>query len=400
MTVGPKGSLRDVGQVVIAVLCALWIYSYFAVSIPWATARHGLDFGMLQRAACTGDLYADDPLSPELFTSGQRYLNLNPPQLHLALWPFCNVSTATGYHIWVGASLLIIWLGLRVAACPTALRSPATHAAIVMSAPTSTLVATGQVTAVVLPLVLLAWALDRQRRSIGSGIALGVAVSLKPFLGLVALWWLQRGNWKGMLALCASAIASYACGAAVYGTPALGDYIDNLRAVSWVAAPLNASIWAPWARAFGAAPGNQPIAANESLWFGATVISLAVVLAMTTLSLRRDRSIDYGWAMCLTAALLLSPLGWAYYGFLAVPILLRLPLTAKVWTMAALLAAVLPGTVTQASRSPWGAFTLGSAYTWSLCVVWVGLVRLAVVPKRIEPSAGVDSPLELGARRT
>jgi hypothetical protein len=118
-------------------------------------------------------------------------------------------------------------------------------------------------------------------------------------------------------------------------------------------------------------------------------VSLAVAAADSD-----DRAVDRGFGLLLLAALLISPLGWTYYWWLALG-----PMVAVVgswwgrdarrerpaapdtggWRRALLLAAVpgliwpLPATIAF-QPSAWATVLTGSAYFWATLALWAALI--------------------------
>jgi len=150
-----------------------------------AEQLHWNDFGTFHRAACSGILYSDDPLTPR--AESFVFRNLNPPHFHVLLWPLCGLTTDVAYGVWIIASMICLVAALFVGPPPSGYWRWPGVSGMAASAATTTLLLTGQVTAIInLPLTL-AWRSDRDQKPWASGLWLGTVVAIKPFLATVAL---------------------------------------------------------------------------------------------------------------------------------------------------------------------------------------------------------------------
>ena len=119
------------------------------------------------------------------------------------------------------------------------------------------------------------------------------------------------------------------------------------------------------------------------------VVSLAVAAADSG-----DRAVDRGFGLLLLAALLISPLGWTYYWWLALGPMVAVVaswanreaqrgrtifVNAGRWRRALLLVAVpgliwpLPATIAF-QPSAWATVLPGSAYFWATLALWAALI--------------------------
>lgn len=358
-----------------AAICVVLLLGHYLWTHPFVERSHYNDFGTFYRAACSGSLYAPDPLSPRV--DGVVFVNLNPPQLHLALRPLCLVTLPVAHAIWMALSVVVIGGGTLWIRRHDAVRI-GPSVALTLAACTSALFLTGQITAVLFPLLVAAWLADKRRYMAVAGAALGVLISLKPFLAVPVLWWVARREWRALMAAGLALAVSLILGATAYGWDALLAWLTNLRTVSWPWVALNASVWAPWARIFGEAPYYVPVVDSATMRLACTALGGAIVAVGTTWALGRTRSRDCGWALCVVAALLLSPLGWTYYGWLAIPPLLAVPVPRWAWLTAGIGWAMPPLVLVLVSmESAVMTMSVGSSYTWGLLALWAGVVRTA-----------------------
>jgi hypothetical protein len=349
------------------------------------------DFGTFHRAACGGPLYTDDPLTPRVESFVFR--NLNPPHFHVLLWPLCGLNTGVAYGVWIAISAICLTGALLVGPPPSGDWRWLGVSGMAASVATTTLVLTGQVTAVInLPLTL-AWRSDRDHRPWTAGVWLGTVVAIKPFLATIALWWIYRRAWRSLAGMTAAIGVSAAVSLFLFGLPNLVTWWHELGDVNWPWAAMNASAWAPWARLFSESPYFQAVMTAPRIQQAGTLATVAVIGGLTALFTSRTRSVDAGWALCIAAALLISPLGWTYYGWLLFRPLTQLQLPR--WIAAAVFACwFVPPTllVLMAKGSMMRTATIGSAYTYGLLLLWGGLLAasrrgLASTDDRLEPQA-------------
>jgi hypothetical protein len=229
------------------------------------------------------------------------------------------------------------------------------------------MISLNQVTWIIWPLLLFAWWSWRRERWTAGAIAFGIALGIKPFLGVILLWLVVSRRMRAALVSAAAAAASYGVAAAVYGMPVLRTWVTAIGEIAWWWVAMNASLEGCIARAL--TPIGIP---TTTLPAGVSTLALiggAIIVAVTLLRLR-DRTVDESWPALVAASLMASPLGWVYYAWWMLPgtrpwrVLLRAPM---LWIPLAYVA-VMPANRLQAA-------TLGSAYFWGLATFWVMELR-------------------------
>jgi hypothetical protein len=166
---------------------------------------------------------------------------------------------------------------------------------------------------------------------------------------------------------------------------------------------LNASIAAPWMRAFGEAPAFAHIEHTAVMAYGA-LGSAAVIAGVTAWQARRSAEVDLAWSVLWTAALLISPIGWTYYlWFAAGPLgatLIVIWQTRVAWRQPLLVLAacfVLPlPTLFMGQPSVTASLTVGSMFTWALMALWIAAAsdgRLVRRQSRPAPSRYEAQPI-------
>jgi hypothetical protein len=240
-------------------------------------------------------------------------------------------------------------------------------AVLLGGAPTATWLLTGQLTGLLAVPLTLAWRAWRENRLRHAGLWFGIALSVKPFLGLFVLWMAWRREWPGVVATIASCTGMFIGGALVFGVQAHFDWLAALGAVSWAWPAMNASLLGIAARALTDTPYHVPFAVLPGLvvplWLGAVAV-VGVLLARRL----RQASVDAGWTVLAAGTLLVSPLGWTYYLWWLLPGLPRL-LSSPVSGALLLIPLPLVALTPFANASSWLSFTLGSAYGWAL--LWI-----------------------------
>jgi alpha-1,2-mannosyltransferase len=214
---------------------------------------------------------------------------------------------------------------------------------------------------------LWTWWCWRRDRWLAGSVAYGLALGLKPFLGVFLLWLLITRRWRAAAVSAGVAALSFAIGMAAYGIDVSRAWIQALTDVTWTDAVMNASLQGILVRALTDSPSSPttPLVTLPAL-AAPLVLGGSVVIVVITLLRTRRQHIDQSWMPLMASALLASPLGWLYYIWWVLPgprpsrLLLESPL---LW---------IPMIVTAASEpGGWWAVTLGSVYFWGLFTLWL-----------------------------
>src|SRR5262249_26382091 len=142
----------------------------------------------------------------------------------------------------------------------------------------------------------------------------------KPFLLLVVAFVALRRDWRALRAFAVVSLLFVLAGVAVFGPGAYREWALQLPRVSWASHYMNASLGGVVERLFGRTPYAR---AGVVPWVRLIVLpgmSLAIAAVTVRVLLRVPHTIvgtDHAWATLLLAAILLSPLGWVYYLWIA-----------------------------------------------------------------------------------
>jgi hypothetical protein len=242
---------------------------------------------------------------------------------------------------------------------------------VLSSAVTHTQFTMAQMSGVLAGLVSVAWLRSRAGDDLGVGLALGTAVALKPFLGLLLLSLRNRPRacWVALFTIAAWFLA----GAIVFGLEPYHEWLRTVTRLTWLGNPLNMS-WPGWiARLTAAGDFTVPLW-PDAAW--APVMSRAgsfLLGTITAVLVWRSLDPDRGWVLAIVGGLLAGPTGWNYYGWIVAAPLWGL--VAKGWRPPVLTWALwVPWAVLIVPHPAWSA-TLGSCYGIGAFATYVSLAR-------------------------
>jgi hypothetical protein len=225
-----------------------------------------------------------------------------------------------------------------------------------------------------------------------AGVLLGVLASLKPFLLVFLPFVAIARRWRAVVALVVSAGVSNLVGLVAFGWETFSAWAVGFGSITWSKSVLNASIFGALERAFSDRPAPvwnvAPVASHPSLVYPLWIVASLLVLGVSVRSIRqtlaRDGGTDRVFAVGITTALLISPIGWIYYHFLFVGPTLALAVKERWWGTSRARRALLvcfaapllvaPGMLAAGQPNGWLSLTLGSLYFWSLVALWVCIV--------------------------
>jgi alpha-1,2-mannosyltransferase len=359
----PKVMARRISPVVAWALLAAGV---LATASAWRDRQPGTssDFSILYWSA--------EHTSPEMFVAPPGYRgNRNPPLLQLILRPLTAfplpIAAAIFRTLSIASLCACIWWLARAS---DERWTAADYGALLAWAPMASVIALNQLTWILWPLLLWAWWCWRQDRWSAGSVGYGLALGLKPFLGVFLLWLLLTRRWRAALVSTGVAALSFAIGVMAYGIDVSVAWIQALGNITWTAGPMNASLHAILARATTSSPASSsPIVAIPQ--FAAPLaIGGSLVIVIVTLLRTRRQHIDQSWLPLMASAFLASPLGWLYYIWWVLPgtrpsrLLFESPLLWVPWAVMSML-----------QPAGWVTLTLGSVYFWGLFGLWLNRMR-------------------------
>jgi len=381
----------------VVVAIALWIASYAALVRFMYSDVHMNDFGKFYYSARMfldgQDMYGPSPATSIPFGDNvtRQFWNMNPPHFHIIMLPFAILPPAGALGGWAVVSLIGLLISISIITRELSLRWTAARVlwfvlGVVVLAATGATVVTGQLTFLLLALVTAAWSTARRGRWNGAAALLGIAVSVKPFLGVFVPYLILTRRFDALVRLVVSASACVVVGLVIFGPGSYSAWLRALGSVQWAWSPMNASVAGILSRTLADNPFYTPlVVAPTSVRPFSIALSVALLGASLWL-LSKDRSserTDRAFLGLLLTALLASPLGWVYYLWLIAgpafalwqlqhhrrnrirDVLLLLAAPGLVWPLAATLAN---------NDAWWAGVAQGSIYAWSALFLWAAMI--------------------------
>jgi len=181
-------------------------------------------------------------------------------------------------------------------------------------------VASGQFGLFLLGSIVLIWLSARKEKYQLAGIILGIALSVKIFLGLFLIFFAVQRRWKVLFWAITIFIFCNVISLIVFGLSAYKQYMEIVAASHlYINASWNASFSAFFTRIFGGAE-NIPLIELPVVAYGlAYGLSFLLIAGLLWTAWPRPRDLsrlirfDIGYALTIAAMLLISPFGWIYY---------------------------------------------------------------------------------------
>ena len=347
--------------------------------------------------------------NPSKLSRDTLHPNLNPPFQTVVMVPLGLLPYGTAFWVW---SLLSLAAGLAGATVVARIHHPIRMRAKDMAAawlllllyfPTFATIIYGQFSLVLLLLLAIVWYAARRGTIVSPGFALGLALSLKLFVGLLLILFLVRRRWRALGWTVGTAVACALIALVVAGPGAYRSYFEVMGSVTWYGASWNASFMGFFTRIFGGSENvpwiNAPGLAHALAYGCSALVALGLAwLARRPHDDQRDpAAFDLAFAFGLVAMLLASPLGWMYYfpvllitatvGWEAArrsgrrSLLLLIPLA---WILSTTPHALIPVS-TGEMDNPFNWFTWAGVYFYALLIfagalLWLGRMRVKAPP--------------------
>ena len=310
-----------------------WLMSGAATFFQWPVASDFAKFYASGRLLAEGqDIYAPVPLQqygplPPAFHPTNHVLgsNLNPPAVTLVFLPFAMLSISSALRAWA-----ILSLGLALLSCALIWREmnppPRQSAGLLwlfcgflLYFPTFAALQLGQLTFLTFFVLVVAWLAVKSDHEIVAGVLIGLALSIKLFIGLVVVYFLIRRRWRIVFWSSLIFAATIIVGALAAGWDSYARFLSVLASVNWYDSPLNASIAGLTSRLFGGTGTTESLLhlplvgrwLNYALTFISCLVLAWLAWPRTKATENEVDALGLGVAFCFS--LLISPLGWSYY---------------------------------------------------------------------------------------
>ena len=285
----------------------------------------GIFYASVRNAVDGKGLYA--PLPPRRLSrhyTGQ--LNLNLPHTNLFFLPLAFLSPRQGLAVWAIASLLVFawstWASLRALRWRLPLVGWIALVVYLLAwGPAAAFSLTLQLSFLLMGPVTASWLAAREGRSVAAGAWLGLAASAKPFLLLVVVYLALRRDARALRAFAVVSLLFVLAGLRRLRPAVVRGLADAVAARGWASHYMNASLGGMVERLFG----HPYYATCRRRRLGA-VHPVADRVGRDCRDHPQGRRApcrdrrpgeDHAWAVVLLASILLSPLGWVYYLWIA-----------------------------------------------------------------------------------
>ena len=309
--------------------------------------------------------------------AGGRMMNLNPPISVVVFRFLANIDPYRALFVWQVTSAVLYALAIILLA--SAYRNHLTPTllfwAFTLAGFWHTLTL-GQVYILLFFLTAAGWVLLQKEKYIFAGIIIGLVVAIKPNFGLWVVFLLVAGYYKTSIASAITFLTVSVIPAIPYGTKIYSQ---------WLAAsstPRETLIM----------PGNNSIlgltARFGDFWIG-VVLSILLVFVLLALTKRQatKSTENFEWvsALGLITSLLASPISWAGYTILLLPIFFSL----RQWTIPVKLSAAILsipfGFVLQNFQTSLLNFVLfGWLYGWAILLLLFVVVTKTIRTRSIQ----------------
>jgi hypothetical protein len=296
----------------VALITASYLYLRFGsgnlARLASPDMRMHVDFDSFWRSALALRHHTD------LYRTGSTLPNLDPPVLAVLLAPLARLDALTAYRAFALLNAVLAVGSVIVMADRTKVRpgwAMAAVAALAVSSPLQGTVALGQVYGLLAAALTVAWLAQRHGRAGWAGVALGLAVAVKPSLLPLLLWPLLRRDRRILFAALGAGAVATAVGIVAGGWAATVEWLRLLSAFQVTGFGDNASLVA------------LAVRFHLPSWLGCLVGGVLLGITLWRAPRRPDHAI---WSIT-AAALLLAPIAWNNYLLLlapSVPVLLGL----------------------------------------------------------------------------
>lgn len=303
------------------------------------TSYVNTDFGKIYSSALAyfngTDIYKTEISQTELknFDQTHKYkhiyvYNLNPPLMVLFTLPFGLTNYKIAFYLWTAFAFLSILYVVYCLQNTYAYDRP--HRLtdylfllfnFLIFFPTVIAFLAGQVTFVLLLLLVLGWQAGRRQLWVWVGFYFGLLVCLKLFFGLFFLILFLQRRWKAVGSYLATVLLTNFSIWLILGQSAFINYQKVFKSVTWYTSTWNISWYGTVARIFPLLrEANYVVFPIMGVGIIVFIVGLLLALLGFMITIRLDKSQQFpemAWdlpvAYATVAMLFLSPLGWLYY---------------------------------------------------------------------------------------
>lgn len=261
--------------------------------------------------------------------------NLNPPFFTLISFPLAYLSYPHALLLWTMLSILSGALGILLLQQKLDPQTFSISCALLLLIalfsyfPSFVNLQFGQVSLLLLPLLVLGWRAARDKKTIRTAIFLGLATSLKPFIGLFLFYFLMRKEWRGLCAFFLTLLGCALIAALCLGIDTYLAYYHACQEIKWAASSWNVSFYGFLLRLWGGVEGNVALLPVPGLiaylypLLTGLFFLLIIHFLRPVVQISAQQKMDLDFSVIIVGMLLLSPLGWIYYfPLLSIPILI------------------------------------------------------------------------------
>lgn len=261
--------------------------------------------------------------------------NLNPPFFTLMSFPLAYLSYPNALVVWTLILIMSGALGILLLQQKLDPKNFSVSCALLLLIalfsyfPSFVSLQFGQVSLLLIPLLVGGWRAARSGKVIRAAIFLGIGTSLKPFIGLFLFYFLMRQEWKGVFAWFATLFGCALIAALFLGFDSYVAYYHASQQINWAASSWNVSFYGFLLRLFGGIESNVALLRFPELttYLYPAVAGLFLLAILQFLrparTIETEQKRDLDFCIIIVGMLLLSPLGWLYYfPFLFIPLLI------------------------------------------------------------------------------
>ncbi len=253
-----------------------------------------------------------------------------PPFLAVALLPFARLDYPSARWLWLALNLVLLagslWIiarafGVRIArplVLPLALLA-------VLFSPTYSSLQLGQISVVLLFLLVLAFHLERRGWPAWAGVALGLTALIKLFPGFLLVYYLVHLRWRVLAGAAATLLGGFLLTLAVAGADSYAAYLRHVMPYQdvWYPGLFNVSLTGLFYRLLTANQFTHPGVDLPGLARVLAAVSSAAVLAWCAwIWWRRPRAEEgLAYGLGVLAMMLATPIDGYYNLIFAFPVL-------------------------------------------------------------------------------